>query len=74
MTVQRTLDARSLDTPTATKQVYSHAIMHPETYKDLRFTNVVKQLKGVSMAVILAIQLSVMLMSQLIQIKFINEI
>jgi len=74
MTVQRTLDARSLDTPTATKRVYSHAIMHPETYKDIRFTNAVKLQVDVSLAVIQTIQLSVMLMSQLIPIKFIDEI
>lgn len=74
MTVQRTLDAHSLDTPIATKRVYLHAIMHPEIYKDIKFTNVVKRQVDVYMAVIQAIQLSVMLMSQLIPIKFIDEI
>lgn len=74
MTVQHTLDARLQDTLIATKQVYLHAIMHPEIYKDIKFTNVVKRQVDVYMAVIQAIQLSVMLMSQLIPIKFIDEI
>lgn len=66
------LDVHSPDTLTATRLVYSHVITQQEISKGLKFTNVASHQKDVSSEIIQTTQRSVILMSQLILIKFID--